>query len=60
LIINYDLPYSKDTYQKNFGVLKRFTKKQTAVNLVMPTDSWSLQEIESFYSIKMKELPENM
>jgi len=60
LIVHYDLPLSKEIYQKNFGIWKRFSKRQTAINFIMPNDSCSLQDIELFYSIKMKEVPEDM
>lgn len=60
LIINYDLPFSKESYQKNFGVLKRFTKNQTATNFVMPYDLKRLLDIESFYSIKMQIVPKDL
>jgi len=60
LIIYYDPPLSKKRYQKNFGILKSFSQKQIAINLVMLNDLKSLEEIESFYSIQMKDISDDV
>ena len=37
--------------------MKRFSRKQIAINLVTQLEVLDLKEIESFYDIEMKELP---
>lgn len=50
LVINYDLPLSKETYIHRIGRSGRFGRKGVAINFVIPTDGKFLTDIEKFYN----------
>jgi len=57
LVINYDLPTSKEKYIHRIGRSGRFGRKGVAVNFVTPADSKFLQETEKFYNTEINEMP---
>jgi len=57
LVINYDLPLSKEKYIHRIGRSGRFGRKGVAVNFVTPGDSKFLQETEKFYNTEIVEMP---
>lgn len=57
LVINYDLPLSKEKYIHRIGRSGRFGRKGVAVNFVTPSDSKFLQEVEKFYNTEIVEMP---
>jgi translation initiation factor 4A len=57
LVINYDLPTSKEKYIHRIGRSGRFGRKGVAVNFVTPSDSKFLQETEKFYNTEINEMP---
>jgi len=57
LVINYDLPTSKETYIHRIGRSGRFGRKGVAINFVIPTDGKFLTEIEKFYNTQITEMP---
>ena len=59
LVINYDLPIQKENYIHRIGRSGRYGKKGVAINFLVGHDQKYMQEIESFYSTKVVELPED-
>lgn len=57
LVINYDIPKSKETYIHRIGRSGRFGRKGIAINFITKLDSPHLKEIESFYQTQIDELP---
>ena len=60
LVINYDLPKSKETYIHRIGRSGRYGRKGVAINLTTDRDFQHLKEIESFYDTQILELPQNI
>ena len=60
LVINYDLPKSKETYIHRIGRSGRYGRKGVAINLTTDRDFQHLKEIESFYDTQIRELPQNI
>jgi translation initiation factor 4A len=57
LVINYDLPQTKEKYIHRIGRSGRFGRRGHAINFVVPTDGKFLSEIEKFYSTQIVEMP---
>jgi translation initiation factor 4A len=57
LVINYDLPLSKEKYIHRIGRSGRFGRKGVAINFVTPTDYKFLQEVEKYYNTEVVEMP---
>ena len=60
LVINFDLPRSKETYIHRIGRSGRYGRKGVAINLVGPRDTRSLSEIEEHYKVNIEDLPQNV
>ena len=60
LVINFDLPRSKETYIHRIGRSGRYGRKGVAINLVTDRDIQYMQELESFYDTKIDEMPNNI
>tara|TARA_B100000989_G_C19512016_1_gene459605 strand:- start:487 stop:1617 length:1131 start_codon:yes stop_codon:yes gene_type:complete len=60
LVINYDLPRSKETYIHRIGRSGRYGRKGVAINLVGQRDQRSLEEIQEHYKITIDDLPQNL
>lgn len=60
LVINYDLPTSKENYIHRIGRGGRFGRKGVAINFVTTEDVASLREIERFYNTQVDEMPMNV
>ena len=60
LVINYDLPKSKETYIHRIGRSGRYGRKGVAINFTTDRDFQHLKEIESFYDTQIQELPQNI
>ena len=60
LVINYDLPRSKETYIHRIGRSGRYGRKGVAINLITDNDISYMKEIESFYDTKVDEMPQNI
>lgn len=60
LVINYDLPKSKETYIHRIGRSGRYGRKGVAINLVIEDDMRMLDEIQKFYNTDIKEMPQNI
>jgi translation initiation factor 4A len=60
LVINFDLPKSKEVYIHRIGRSGRYGRKGVAINLVTERDMGHMREIESFYDTKIDEMPQNI
>merc|ERR1712070_186826 len=57
LVINYDIPTSREFYIHRIGRSGRFGRRGVALNFVTEDDYPLLQDIELFYSTKIEEMP---
>ena len=60
LVINFDLPKSKEVYIHRIGRSGRYGRKGVAINLVTDRDMHHMREIETFYETKIVEMPQNL
>lgn len=60
LVINYDIPISKENYIHRIGRSGRFGRKGVAINLISRFEITKLKEIEDFYSTQIEPLPANV
>ncbi len=58
-VINFDVPLSPSTYLHRIGRSGRWGRKGVGITLVLHRDMHALKNIETFYSIKLNELPAN-
>ena len=59
LVVNYDVPHIKENYIHRIGRSGRYGRKGVAINFVSPGESDTLEQIESFYSTSINELPQD-
>ncbi|CAD6187273.1 unnamed protein product [Caenorhabditis auriculariae] len=57
LVINYDLPSNRENYIHRIGRSGRFGRKGVAINFVTENDARQLQELETFYTTHIEEMP---
>lgn len=57
LVINYDIPTSKENYIHRIGRSGRFGRKGVAINLVTSNDTDQLKDIETHYNTQILEMP---
>ncbi|KAJ3994945.1 DEAD-domain-containing protein [Lentinula boryana] len=60
LVINFDLPVSKENYIHRIGRGGRFGRKGVAINFVTDRDVATLRELEKFYNTQIDEMPMNV
>ncbi|CAD8096592.1 unnamed protein product [Paramecium sonneborni] len=60
LVINYDLPSSRELYIHRIGRSGRFGRKGVAINFVKQEDVRILRDIEQYYSTQIDEMPMNV
>eukprot|EP00760_Papus_ankaliazontas_P038742 PhM_4_TR9270/c0_g1_i1/m.81329/K13025/EIF4A3, FAL1; ATP-dependent RNA helicase len=60
LVINFDIPKSRETYLHRIGRTGRFARKGVAINLVMNDEGRILRDIEQFYGTRIEEMPMSM
>jgi len=60
LVINYDLPMSKESYIHRIGRSGRFGRKGLAINFLGRLDVPVLREIEVYYSTSIEEMPSDI
>lgn len=60
IVINYDLPKSKENYLHRIGRSGRFGRKGLAINFVTNKDVNTLHEIEKFYNTQIEEMPSKL
>ncbi|KAJ2700470.1 translation initiation factor eIF4A [Coemansia sp. IMI 209128] len=57
LVINYDLPVSRENYIHRIGRGGRFGRKGVAINFVADEDVSKLRDIEQYYGTQVDEMP---
>jgi len=57
LVINYDIPTSRETYIHRIGRSGRYGRKGVAINFVTKRDVAQLHEIEKYYNTLILEMP---
>lgn len=57
LVINYDVPSSREKYIHRIGRSGRYGRKGVAINFVTDNDFSELKEIEKFYDTEITEMP---
>ncbi|ORX36513.1 P-loop containing nucleoside triphosphate hydrolase protein [Kockovaella imperatae] len=60
LVINYDLPSSRENYLHRIGRSGRFGRKGVAISFATLEDIRILRDIEQFYSTQIDEMPMNI
>ncbi len=60
LVINFDLPRSKETYIHRIGRSGRYGRKGVAINFVTERDLENLDIIRKHYNTKIDEMPQNI
>lgn len=59
LVVNYDLPSSRENYLHRIGRSGRYGRKGVAISFVVSEDIPRLKDIQRFYSTAIEELPDN-
>jgi translation initiation factor 4A len=57
IVINYDIPKEIENYIHRIGRSGRYGRKGVAINFVTDYDKEKVQQIESYYSTEIQELP---
>ena len=57
LVINFDLPLSKEKYIHRIGRSGRFGRQGVAINFVTHADAKFLQELEKHYNTVIEDMP---
>jgi len=60
LVINFELPMNRENYIHRIGRSGRYGRKGFAINLIAPNDTKIRTEIETHYSTKMIDLPDDL
>jgi len=60
LVINYELPKSKENYIHRIGRAGRFGRRGTAINFVLPRDAQYLKELQEYYETQIEEMPSDL
>ncbi|EDO07452.1 DEAD/DEAH box helicase family protein [Babesia bovis T2Bo] len=60
LVVNYDLPNSRENYIHRIGRSGRYGRKGVAINFVKDDDIRILRDIEQYYSTQIDEMPMNI
>lgn len=59
LVINYDIPTSRETYLHRIGRSGRFGRRGVAIHFAKADEIRILRDIEQFYSTQIDEMPSN-
>ena len=57
LVINYEIPNSKELYLHRIGRSGRYGRKGVAINICNLSEITNIKELENFYSTQIEELP---
>jgi len=60
VVINYDLPNTRENYLHRIGRSGRFGRRGLAINFVTQSDAHLLRELEKFYDTHVEEMPGNI
>ena len=58
LVINYDVPTNRENYIHRIGRTGRYGRKGVAINFITANDGKYVKDIETYYGIKMLEMPD--
>lgn len=59
-VINFDLPYKKESYIHRIGRSGRYGKKGIAINFINDKEYYYMKKIEEYYSTQILEMPINI
>ena len=59
-VINFDLPFKKESYIHRIGRSGRYGKKGVAINFINDNEYNQMKKIEEFYSTNILEMPINI
>ena len=60
LVVNYDIPFEKETYIHRIGRSGRYGRKGVAINLINQKDFSRFKLIQEYYDTVINELPEDI
>ena len=60
IVINYDLPLSKENYYHRIGRSGRFGRKGKAINFVQTDEQDELKSIQEYFNCTIEKLPTNL
>lgn len=60
LVMNFELPLNRENYIHRIGRSGRYGRKGVAINLISPSEEKIRKDIESYYSTRMIDLPEDL
>jgi translation initiation factor 4A len=60
LVINFDLPQSRENYLHRIGRSGRFGRKGVAINFVTSEDVRTMRDIEGYYHTQIEEMPQDI
>ena len=60
LVINFDLPRSKETYIHRIGRSGRYGRKGVAINFVSERELENLDDLKKYYNTQIEEMPQNI
>lgn len=60
LVLNFELPLNRENYIHRIGRSGRYGRKGVAINIISPNEEKIRKEIETYYSTKMIDLPEDL
>ena len=60
LVINFDIPRSKETYIHRIGRSGRYGRKGVAINFISDRDQYSITEIQAYYDTEITEMPQDI
>jgi len=60
VVINYDVPWDRETYLHRIGRSGRFGKRGVAINMVTRKDYDFVRELEKYYDTQVAEMPKNI
>ena len=60
VVINYDLPLSKEVYLHRIGRSGRLGRKGNAISFVQPDEKDELESIQQYYNVTIEKLPTDL
>lgn len=60
LVINFDIPFNKETYIHRIGRSGRYGRKGIAINFVLNKEIDNFNDLKKFYDTDIKEMPEDI
>jgi superfamily II DNA/RNA helicase len=60
VVINFDLPHDISNYLHRIGRSGRWGRKGVSINLITPRDRAKLNDIQTYYSTQIVEMPSDL